>query len=344
MRRKIRFALVGCGLVGPAHARSIGEIDGAELVVACSRTEANVRAFAAEHGCEWTTDYAGLLDRDDVDVVSITTPPWCHEEQAAAAAAAGKHIVLEKPIARTIEEGERIIESCRAAKVKLAVIFQNRWRKSYALLKQQVEAGALGELLLGDTYVKWFRPQAYYENDAWRGTHEGEGGGALINQGIHAIDSLQWIMGPVEWLFGQTTTTRHHNIETEDLGVAMLRYSNGAMGVIEAATALKPGLPDKLEIHGTRGTVVVEGGRIAVWQVEGQDEAEMKALADEPTGSGASDPMAFPISWHKQQYEDMVSAIQEDRQPAVDGQEGQKALRIVRAIYESNRIGAKVEL
>lgn len=337
MSKKLGFALIGCGLVGPAHARSLRELTDADLKVACSRTESKLASFADEYQLDYTTDYDQILERDDIDVVDITTPPWSHEELVTKAAKAGKHVVLEKPIATSIEEAERLTKTCADHGVKLAIIFQNRWRRSYALVKRSVDNGDLGDLLLGDTYVKWFRPQSYYDGDAWRGTHDGEGGGALINQGIHNIDSLQWIMGPIDWLFGQVTTTPHHDIEVEDLGVAQLRFKNGAMGVIEAGTGLKPGLPDKLEIHGTKGVVVIEGGAVKTWDVEGMDETAMKEEAEEPTGSGSSDPMAFPISWHKQQLQDMIDAIAEDRPPAVDGNEGTKALRIVLSIYESSK-------
>lgn len=336
------FALVGLGLVGPAHARSLAELPDARLSVVCDLLEDRVRAFADEYECDWTTSFDEVLARDDVDVVSITTPQFTHCDLGVRAARAGKHVIVEKPIEISTARGQELIAACDHEGVKLGVIFQSRWKKSFMLLKEAVEAGKLGRLCLGDAYIKWFRPQDYYDSSAWRGTWDGEGGGALINQSSHTIDALQWLMGPVESLFAYFTTTPQHDIEVEDLAVASVRFSSGALGVIEGATALKPGLPEKLEIHGDKGVVILEGGAVKLWHVDGMDEDEMKALAEEPTGTGASDPMAFPISWHKAQIQDMIDAVRQDRAPAVDGREGLKALRIIEAVYMSGRTGMPV--
>jgi predicted dehydrogenase len=252
--------------------------------------------------------------------------------------------VVEKPIEINSERADDLIQACEANGVKLAVIFQSRWKKSFRLLKDAVDDGKLGRLLLGDAYIKWFRPQEYYDSSAWRGTWEREGGGALINQSSHTIDTLQWIMGPVESIYAKFTTTPLHTIEVDDLGVATLSFANGALGVIEGSTALRPGLPERLEVHGEKGTVIIEGGALKMWAVDGMNEDDMKARAEEPVGTGASDPMAFPISWHKAQLQDMIDAIRKDQNPYVDGNEGLKALRIIEAIYESGRSGQPVML
>jgi predicted dehydrogenase len=341
-REKARFALVGCGLVAPAHARSLREMPEAELAVVCDVVEERVRAFAGEFGCAWSTDYASVLARKDVDIVSVTTPPNTHLALATAAAAAGKHVVVEKPIEITVDRGRQIVTACRDRGVKLAVIFQSRWKKSVRLLKDAVDSGKLGRLLLGDAYVKWFRPQSYYESSPWRGRWDREGGAALINQSIHTIDSLLWLMGPVESVFAHYATTPVHQIEAEDLGVAALRFRNGALGVIEGSTALRPGLPERLEVHGEKGTVIIEGGAVKLWSVEGMDEAAQRLAAQEPTGTGANDPMAFPITWHKAQLQDFVAAIRQGREPAVNGEEGLRALEVVTAIYQSSRSGQPV--
>ncbi|MBT3376846.1 MAG: Gfo/Idh/MocA family oxidoreductase [Lentisphaerae bacterium] len=340
----LRFGLVGLGLVGPAHARSLAELADADLTIACDICEERVRAFADEYGCDWTTDINDVLSRGDIDVVSVTTPQFTHHDLAIASAKAGKHVIVEKPIDINTGRAQEIIDVCHAQGVKLGVIFQSRWKKSFVCLKEAVEAGQLGRLLLGDAYIKWFRPQEYYDSSAWRGKWETEGGAALINQSSHTIDTLQWIMGPVESLFAYFTTTPVHNIEADDLGVATLKFKNGALGVIEGATALRPGLPERLEVHGEKGTVIIEGGAIKLWDVEGMDEGEMKEEAEEPVGTGASDPMAFPISWHKAQIQDMIDAIRDDREPKVNGEEGLRALRIIEAIYKSGRSGVEVTL
>lgn len=344
MTGKLGFALVGCGLVAPAHARALRELDGAELRVVCSRTEADVRRFAAEYGCQWTTSYAELLQRPDIDVVDLCTPQDTHRDLGVAAAQAGRHVVVEKPIEISVDRGRELIAACREQGQKLAVIFQSRRKKSLMVLKQAVDAGKLGRLLLGDAYVKWFRPQSYYDASAWRGTWAHEGGGALINQTSHSVDALQWIMGGVESVCAQVATTPVHQIEVDDLAVATVRFRNGALGVIEGSTALAPGMPDRIEVHGEKGTVVVEGGKIRDWQVEGMDEDEMKAMAEETSGSGAADPMAFPITWHKAQLQDMIDAIVQDREPEINGEEGLKALQVIEAIYASARCGRMVTL
>ena len=337
-----RFALVGLGLVGPAHARSLTELQEATLRLVCDINEQRARQTAEEFNCEWTTRTDEVFERDDIDVVSITTPQFTHRDLGIRAANAGKHVVVEKPIEITTERALELIGACEKNRVKLAVIFQSRWKKSFRLLKDAVNQGKLGRLLLGDAYVKWFRPQEYYDSSDWRGTWDREGGGALINQSSHTIDTLQWIMGPVDKLYAQFTTTPLHTIEVDDLGVATLTFANGALGVVEGATSLKPGLPERLEVHGEKGTVIIEGGALKMWEIDGMDENQMKAQAEEPVGTGASDPMAFPISWHKAQLLDMIQAIRNDRKPAVDGYEGIKALRIIEAIYESGRTGKPV--
>jgi len=340
--RPIGAAVVGMGLVGPVHARSLREIPEADLRVICDLSEERARTAAAEFGCDWMTDYASMLERPDVDLVCLTTPPFTHMDLGSKAAAAGKHVLVEKPIEINVARGRRLIRACRSAGVKLGVVFQSRWKKSYALLKRSVEEDRLGRLLLGDAYVKWYRPQEYYESCDWRGLWDKEGGGALINQGIHSIDALQWIMGPVESLFAYFRTTPVHRIEVEDLAVATLRFHNGALGVIEAGTALRPGLPERIEVHGEKGTVVIEGGEIRLWRVEGMDEERVKEEAYEPTGTGASDPMAFPITWHRKQIRDMVRAILDGREPAVNGEAGLAAIEIVENIYRSARTGQPV--
>ncbi len=337
----VRFAMIGCGLVGPAHARSLREIPDARLVAIASRREAPGRNFAAEYGAEWTPDWRTLVARSDVDAVSVCTPPGTHLEIAEAAAAAGKHVFCEKPVETTLPRADALIAACKAARVRLAIVSQYRWKKSFRALKRLVDEGRLGKLLQGDAFVQWHRPQSYYDSADWKGGASAGGGGALINQSIHTLDVLRWIMGPVRSLWAQVDTA-NHRMGAEDQGVAALRFENGALGLVSGSTAFWPGAPERLEVRGTRGTVVIEGGKIARWEILDPKPGDESGDVDEAAGTGASDPMAFPITWHIRQIEDFIGAIREGREPAVDGLEGKNALELVLGIYRSARTGAPV--
>ena len=233
-----------------------------------------------------------------------------------------------------------MINACQKANVKLAVIFQNRFGAAVQKLRKAVQEGQLGKLILGDAYIKWHRTQEYYDTGGWRGTIKGDGGGALINQSIHTIDLLQWIMGPVKSVYGKVGTFTH-KIEGEDLGLALLTFENGAMGVIEGSTSIYPGFPERLEIHGEKGTIILEGGKIKTWEMQGVKQELEELLTNEKSG-GASDPMAISIDGHLAQYRDFIDAIENDREPMVNGIEGRKSLEIVRAIYQSSREGITI--
>ena len=209
-------------------------------------------------------------------------------------------------------------------------------------MREAVQQRQLGKLILGDAYIKWHRTQEYYDTGDWRGTLKGDGGGALINQSIHTIDLLQWIMGPVKTVYGKVATSTHL-IEGEDLGLALLTFENGAMGIIEGSTSIYPGFPERLEIHGAKGSVILEGGNIKTWEIQGVKPKSAELSADEKSG-GASDPMAISIEGHLAQYRDFVDAIQNNREPMVNGIEGRKSLEIVLAIYQSSRENKIIEL
>lgn len=339
---QVGFGIIGGGMVGPYHAEAIRMIPEAKLVAVATSQKDTARRFAEKVQVDsWYADYRELLKRDDIQVVNICTPPYLHEEMVLAAAEAGKHVLVEKPIAINLRQADTMIDACRRAGVKLGVIFQYRFSEAAQKLKKALEASLLGRLFLGDVYVKWFRTGEYYRSASWRGLWSKEGGGALINQSIHAIDLLQWFLGPVEWVEGICQTVRHR-IEVEDLGLALLRFRNGAVGVIEGSTALYPGFPQKIELHGEKGSVVLEGDRIALWKL--QDVAEP---ADLPQKEGVLDTSFSPTAgfspeYHRRQIQDFLEALRDQRLPLVDGVEGRKALEIVRAIYLSSQNGARV--
>jgi predicted dehydrogenase len=272
--------------------------------------------------------------------VCVCVPRGRHAAVGGPAARAGKHLVVEKPIDVTLAAADRLIEAARAAGVALTVISQHRFDPGLIELKRLLGDGALGRLVLAEACTKWYRTQAYYDSAGWRGTWAMDGG-SLMNQGIHYVDLLRWCMGPVAEVTA-VCATQAHQIEAEDTALAIVRFGSGAVGTILSSTAAYPGFPQRLEITGTDGTVIVEDGRI-VRRAFGP-----QAGASEPEGSAgtgaAADPAAIDVASHAAQIADLLAAVEEGRAPAVDGQAGRDALEIVRAVYESARTGAPVGL
>lgn len=332
--KELGFGIVGGGVIGPFHAKAIGDVGGAKLVGVCDVVEAAAKKFAMDVGVEAYTDLGEMLKRDDLDVVDICTPSGLHAKLGIQAAEAGKHVLVEKPIDISLERADSLISACEKACVKLAVIFQHRFDEATVKLKRAVEEGKFGKLILGDVYVKWYRTQEYYDKGGWRGTWKYDGGGSLINQSVHTIDLQRYIMGDPDWLFGRIGVMTH-KIETEDLGLAIMEFKNGARGVIEGSTSIYPGLPERLEIHGEKGTAIIEGGKMVKWVIEGEEE-----ITDEKADTGAAaEASAITADSHTIQIQDLVDAINEDRRPAVDGHEGRKALEVIVAVYRSSQSG-----
>jgi predicted dehydrogenase len=340
----LRFALIGAGNIAKIYVQAFAAIPDAQVTVVCSRTQATGEALAATCGAIWLPDYRAAVARPDVDVVVVATPSGSHGEVAVAAAQAGKHVLVEKPLEITLARADAIIEAAQQAGVVLACVFPLRFAAGVGHAKAAVEAGRLGRLTLADVYVKWYRPQSYYDR-AWRGTWESDGGGALMNQAIHSIDLVQWLAGPVSSVFGQTATLAH-TMQTEDTASAVLTFASGALGVIQGATSAWPGDPARVELHGDRGTIALEEGRIVVWKLADatpEEEAAMLGL-EQVSGSGAADPMAIGFEKHRRQLVDMMEAIRTGRPPAIQGAEARAAVEIVRAIYRSAQAGAVVKL
>ncbi|HVJ83775.1 MAG TPA: Gfo/Idh/MocA family oxidoreductase, partial [Planctomycetia bacterium] len=289
-----------------------------------------------------------LLSRKDVQVVNICTPSGAHLDPAVAAAAAGKHVVVEKPLEITLERCDRIIEACRKAGVKLCTIFPSRFGDANQALRRALDSGRCGTPTLADPTVKWWRPQSYYDDGAWRGTWALDGGGALMNQAIHNVDLLQWLMGPVKEIAAFTATRAHERIEVEDTAAAVLRFASGAIGTIEAATSAFPGLLKTIAVHGDKGSAAVEQERLVTWQFAEElptDAAlrEKLGAAGSSTG-GAADPKAISFEGHRRQLEDFAQAIRAGRAPLVDGAEGRRSVEIILGIYKSQQTGAVVKL
>ena len=341
------FGIVGCGMIAEYHTRAIHEIEGARVVAAFSRSAANGAKVAALAGgdCPIYDDLDAMLAHSGLDVVCICTPSGAHLEPSLKAARAGKHVVVEKPLEITLPRCDAIIAACDAAGVRLGAIFPSRFSPANLALKAAIVAGRFGRLTLGDTSVKWWRSQDYYDSGGWRGTRDLDGGGALMNQAIHNVDLLQWLMGDVVSVQALTATLAHERIEVEDVAVATLRFANGALGMIEATTAAFPGLLKRTEIHGVDGSARVEQDDVTLWQFRHPlpADASLQAAPSAPN-SGASDPRAISHAGHRDQLIDFLRALDENRPALVDGREGRKAVEIIRAIYHSAETGRAVGL
>ncbi|MCX7699983.1 MAG: Gfo/Idh/MocA family oxidoreductase [Gemmataceae bacterium] len=351
MNQPLGFVIVGCGLIARFHARALQEVPGTRIVALVSRNPANAEKLLTETGiprCEIYTSLPDALRRADVDAVIVTTPSGNHLEPALAAAEAGKHVVVEKPLEITPERCDRIIAACDRAGVKLCTIFPSRFGDANVELKRAVESGRFGRLTLGETTCKWWRSQQYYDEGGWKGTKALDGGGALMNQAIHNVDLLLWMMGPVRQVFGFASTLAHERIEVEDTAVACLQFESGALGVIEATTSVHPGLPKTIAIHGDAGTVVIEQDDILRWDFRDprpEDETIRQRFATKVGASGgASNPAAISHVGHARQLADFVDALRTGRSPLVDGREGRRAVAVICAIYESAANGRAVTI
>ena len=342
------FGIIGCGMIAQFHARAIQDIAGIRLVGCCSRNPESAEKFAAEWAITPYATLSEMLANDKLDVVCICSPSGAHAEPAIAAANAGKHVVVEKPLEINLKRCDKIIRACEENGVALSVIFPSRFHSSSQLVKQAIESGKFGRLTLGDAFVKWYRTQEYYDSGKWRGTWDLDGGGALMNQAIHNVDLLTWLMGPVSEVNAKTATLAHERIEVEDVATASLRFKNGALGTIVATTAAWPGWLKKIEIHGSQGSATIEEEDIKVWQFSKMTARDRKIVSRysslTETGGGAADPAAIGHAAHTKQLRDVVKAIKTAGVPAIDGHEGRKSVEIIRAIYKSARTGKSVEL
>ncbi len=344
----IGFAIVGCGTAGGLHARALCQVPGARLAALVTSHPDKGQALAAAVGFEGPvdTDLALALNRPDVDAVIVATPSGGHRDTALTAARAGKHVLVEKPLEITLDRCDEIIEACAREGVLLGTVFQLRFRRINVALKSALDAGQLGRLTLAEADCRWWRPASYYQEGAWRGTRGLDGGGALMNQGIHVVDLIRWLAGPVARVSALVGTLAHEGIEVEDTAVACLEFENGALGVLRAATSAWPGLPRTLSLHGNRGSLIVE--EQALVRCELADEEAGRALLATheacATQNGASDPAQVSVEDHRQQLSDFADAIQDGRLPLVTGEDGRQAVAIVRACYDSAALGKSVSV
>jgi len=341
MTNELGFGIAGSGMVAKVHAEAIAAIPGARLVAIWGRDPERARALASTYSAQPFTDYNEFLNHPGLNVVNICTPNGAHAEFGIAAAERSRHVLVEKPIEVSLNAADELINACERNGVKLGVIFQSRFLPAAVRIKNAVDEGSLGQLFLGDAYVKWYRSPEYYA-DSWHGTRALDGGGALINQAIHTADLLRWIMGPAETVFAFRSSLRYPQLEGEDTLVANIRFANGALGVIEATTSVSPGFKRRLEISGQKGTVILDGDSIGCWALSGSSDSvsgEGETITD-----GSADPAAIASEGHRRQIADMIEAIRENRDPVVTGPEGRKSLELVLAIYRSAEQGQPVKL
>ncbi len=351
MQNKTRFGIIGCGAVGPVHAKCINNIDSAKLVAISDIILERAKILGQKYEVEYYQDYKKLLERKDIDVVDICLPSGMHMQGCVDAAVAGKNILCEKPLEITLDKIDRINEAVRKNKVKLGVVFQMRFQESSRRIKKALEDRKLGTVLSGSVYTKWYRTQAYYDSGDWRGTWELDGGGCLMNQGIHAIDLLQWFLGPVKSVYAITGTVAHKGIEVEDIASAVIRFKNGAQGVIEGSTSCFPGLLTVHQIYGTLGTIILKEGQITDWHFINPTKEDLdfskqiiNQKQEEAGYADSNNPCASLKDSHEYPIKDMIRAINDDVAPEITGEEARKSVEIILAIYKSARLGEEVIL
>jgi len=336
----LRVGIIGTGAIAHKHAQAYANI-GYKVTVCTDINEQAGRQFAERYGAQFLSSYEEVCRHPEVDFVDVCTFPDFRLQPLKICAETKKHIQVQKPISTSLETAREMIETARRAGIQLGVVSQHRFDDSSRFLYKAIRDGRLGKILQADAYVKWYRTPEYYSRPI-KGSWAVEGGGALINQAIHQVDVLRWLVGGVKELFGYWQLAAMHKIESEDVVCALLRYENGATGVLQASTAFWPGYTERIEIHGTKGTAIISGDKLTTWDVR-DDAGEAPPLARD-VASGASDPMAISLEPFERQFLDFGEAIRTGRPPLISGEEGYRALEIVLGVYRSCREGVKVTL
>ena len=354
---RLGTAIIGCGKVGYTHALAYKTLPESNFVAVYSRDSTKAAAFAEEFGVQAYSDLGAMLQNPDVNVVSICTPPHVHPDLAQACADHRVHLLLEKPIAFDLKGCDRIVSAVDEAGIKLGVVSQRRFYEPVQRVRHAIDDGKIGRPIVGTLVLLSWRDEAYYNMDAWRGRWDTEGGGVLLNQAVHQIDLFQWLMGPIDDLFGYWANLNHPYIEVEDTALAMLRFRNGALGMILLSNSQKPGLYGKIHVHGENGASVgvqTDGGSAFIsgvteeveppindiWTVPSEEHLLTKWQDEDRIRCASIDVMTH---YHKLQIQDFLRAVIEDREPAVTGREGRKPVEIATAIYRSQRDGRPVK-
>lgn len=335
---QVRFAIIGCGVIAEFHATAIERIPGAVLVGVCSGSRQSAERFTATRPVRIFDSLDELFASSEVDAVCICTPSGQHTEQAVAAMRAGKHVVVEKPMSLSLVDADRIIDTARETGVKVCVISQFRFSAAVQEVRRALDAGAFGKVVSGSLQMKYFRSHEYYASGKWRGTWALDGGGCLMNQGIHGVDVFRYLMGPVSALTALTRTQTRH-IEVEDSAVAILEFQNGALGTLEGSTTCCPGYPRRIEICGDAGSIVLEEDSIMRWDLPIPCKLP---VGKEAKNVAASDPKAINVEGHVRQIHNLVDAVLGGAPLIADAATGRPPLEIILAVYESSRTGKTV--
>ncbi len=339
--RTFRFGLIGCGRIAPNHARNIVELENAELKAVCDIVPEKAEQYRQTYGGDVYTDYRKVLERPDVDIVAIATSSGQHAEIGIAAAEAGKHVIVEKPMALSLRDADKLIEVCQRNHVYLGVCHQNRYNQVVRKLRDALEAGRFGRINHGVASIRWYRNANYFQQDSWHGTWE-QDGGVLMNQSIHNIDLLLWMLGDAVTVYGKIAT-QVQPIEVEDLGMGMIQFKNGALGMIEASSTVYPkNLEETLNIFGEHGTVVLGGtsiNKIETWRFADGNDDEAETIRT----SGENPPNIYGFG-HRTLYQRFMNAIETGAPFDIPGEEGRKGLEMILAIYHSALINQPVSL
>lgn len=348
MNKIIGFGIIGTGTIARVHAKAVSEMTGVKLVACYDILPERAEVFANEYGIKSFSSLEDFLSDSELDVVTITTPSGAHLEPALAAIEHRKNVIIEKPMEVTAERIDLLIRKAEENHVILSGVFQSRFHEAPLLVKKAIEDGRFGRVTLIDAQIKWYRTQEYYDQVSWRGTWKLDGGGALMNQGIHAIDLLCWLGGDVKNVSGRTATLGHKNIEVEDTAGAVLEFKNGAVGIIEGTTCCYPGFLKRIEVCGTEGSAIIEEESLKCWKFKNETEEDEKIrekfINFTATGGGASDPKAIGWHGHRSVFENVVDALKKGSRPSITGEEARKSVALIEAVYRSARENRTIEL
>jgi UDP-N-acetyl-2-amino-2-deoxyglucuronate dehydrogenase len=343
----MKFGIVGAGMIGHFHAKAITAMTGGSLHSVFDLRAEAAEKLATEYGAKAYSDMADFLADPELEIITVGTPSGAHLEPSLAALNAGKHVICEKPLEITTERIDQLIEAAARNGKTLAAVLNRRFHPGMDAFKKAADAGRFGTLTSASAYVKWYRDQAYYDSAGWRGTWALDGGGALMNQSIHTVDALLYLAGPVKAVQANAACLAHERIEVEDIVVAIVEFENGARGVIECSTCTwsKDGHPARVQLAGTDGSVFLADESFEVWDFKNEqpEDSEIRAtlMKGQEAGLGANDPSAINFYQHQRNFEEVVNAIKEGREPTTSAAEARKPVALIRAIYESAQNGGK---